>query len=515
MNPRLAAELTVAHLYSHVWYPGSAQLVTLSQKGLHKLDELEKGITRRRDATCHAYTTKAIAAYGHVEQNKDPRRAAACAAFLRMHTKRWSPETSGDEYVWKVKPETCTKYKALVNDMAALRQAERNCKVVVFTARSRVQQELVALVNSSPQVSMFKIFEFNNETPPLRRHRLIHDFQHSITDKPCVFVVTFESAAVGITLTAATRVYLMEPALDPAQEAQAAGRIHRLGQTKEIHIKRFAFKASIDEAIASLHDKIKSGAVKLVDRFFPPEALQHFVDHGVARPHRLDMANGRIYERLRVLKGVQDDLGLGYPDGRLAPFARIHGTSHLFPGVRPPDKFGFTYKESLCTCCGRMEKDEDSLEWFGTGNMSWLHGIKGKVAEDPHSIERKGTYAALPERPRDAAAAAALFGNDPSNDAARKATLRRLELIEADDKIEAAKSCALTCERKVASIEKQLAAARDDAGVFGPAHIQSLERLRNTYQNDLADAKRVVEQAKSNKQKLSGAGSSSGGMLLR
>ena len=110
------------------------------------------------------------------------------------------------------------------------------------------------------------------------------------------------------------------------------------------------------------------------------------------------------------------------------------------PGVRPPDKFGFTYKESLCTCCGRMEKDEDSLEWFGTGNMSWLHGIKGKVAEDPHSIERKGTYAALPERPRDAAAAAALFGNDPSNDAARKATLRRLELIEADDKIEAAKT---------------------------------------------------------------------------
>eukprot|EP00966_Prymnesium_polylepis_P074252 1723217-Prymnesium_polylepis.1 len=31
----------------------------------------------------------------------------------------------------------------------------------------------------------------------------------------------------------------MEPALDPAQEAQAAGRIHRLGQTKEILIKRF------------------------------------------------------------------------------------------------------------------------------------------------------------------------------------------------------------------------------------------------------------------------------------
>ena len=53
-----------------------------------------------------------------------------------------------------------------------------------------------------------------------------------------MFVVTYATAAVGITLTAATRVYLMEPAIDPAQEMQAAGRIHRLGQTKDIFITR-------------------------------------------------------------------------------------------------------------------------------------------------------------------------------------------------------------------------------------------------------------------------------------
>ena len=45
-----------------------------------------------------------------------------------------------------------------------------------------------------------------------------------------VFIVTYATAAVGITLTAANRVFLLEPCQDPGQEAQAAGRIHRLGQ---------------------------------------------------------------------------------------------------------------------------------------------------------------------------------------------------------------------------------------------------------------------------------------------
>ena len=34
-----------------------------------------------------------------------------------------------------------------------------------------------------------------------------------------------------------------------------------------------------------------------------------------------------------------------------------------------------------CAGCGRTEKVERSLVWFGTGNMRWLHGIKGKVAD--------------------------------------------------------------------------------------------------------------------------------------
>ena len=83
-------------------------------------------------------------------------------------------------------------------------------------------------------LSGLQLFEFNAKTAPVARHKRIKDFQGGGDDGAKIFIVTYRTAAVGITLTAANRVYLFEPALDPAQEVQAAGRIHRLGQTKEV-----------------------------------------------------------------------------------------------------------------------------------------------------------------------------------------------------------------------------------------------------------------------------------------
>mmetsp|Transcript_85151 Transcript_85151/g.170097 ORF Transcript_85151/g.170097 Transcript_85151/m.170097 type:complete len:98 (+) Transcript_85151:255-548(+) len=55
----------------------------------------------------------------------------------------------------------------------------------------------------------------------------------------------------------------MEPSLDPSQELQAAGRIHRLGQSKEILIKRFAFKDTVETALLALHEAIRAGDIKI------------------------------------------------------------------------------------------------------------------------------------------------------------------------------------------------------------------------------------------------------------
>ena len=153
------------------------------------------------------------------------------------------------------------------------------------------------------------IFSFNKHTPVALRHRLIRQFQTvPQAGRAAVCVTTFHCAAVGITLTAASRVVLMEPTMDPALEAQAAGRIHRLGQTKEVLIKRFAMRDTAEEAIVDLHAAQRAGALSTRDmqncggvrsvtrnvgvQKVPAAILSAFQAHGVDTPHRLPTGPG-------------------------------------------------------------------------------------------------------------------------------------------------------------------------------------------------------------------------------
>ena len=64
--------------------------------------------------------------------------------------------------------------------------------------------------------------------------------------------------------------------LDPAMEVQAAGRIHRLGQTSDVLIKRFAFRDSLEANICALHEQMKQGpatGVAVTNGVLPAKAV--------------------------------------------------------------------------------------------------------------------------------------------------------------------------------------------------------------------------------------------------
>ena len=76
----------------------------------------------------------------------------------------------------------------------------------------------------------------------------------------------FRAGAVGINLTQANRIYLMEPSFNTALEDQAVGRVHRLGQTRPTLITRLVMKDSIEERLLkSVRKRPSNGSVPVKD----------------------------------------------------------------------------------------------------------------------------------------------------------------------------------------------------------------------------------------------------------
>ena len=281
-----------------------------------------------------------------------------------------------------------TKFVALMKDLQALRADEPNMKVVVFTRFNEVQQRLVGLIQGETgadgllaskeaegqHTKPLKVLEFNSKTPPLQRHARIKEFQESKDNGAKVMVVTYQTAAVGITLTAASRVFLLEPSLDPAQEHQAAGRIHRLGQDKEVFIKRYAFRDSIEEAVIKLHEKIKSGDIKVRNGVFPKEAVKLMATSGAAMPHAFD--TGPTYVRSMVVDDVKWSPSY---------HAKANGTAAPSPGA---SSWTRVCQEQACDSCGLRRIVDGSSTWNGTGIYSYLKDVHAEPPFHPSGRSR-------------------------------------------------------------------------------------------------------------------------------
>ena len=82
------------------------------------------------------------------------------------------------------------------------------------------------------------------------RNLVIDDFQSS-EDKH-VFLIQIKAGGVGLNLTAADYVFIIDPWWNPAVEEQAINRTHRIGQDKKVMVYRFISSETVEEKIQQL-----------------------------------------------------------------------------------------------------------------------------------------------------------------------------------------------------------------------------------------------------------------------
>ncbi|MFC2087791.1 SNF2-related protein, partial [Bacteroidota bacterium] len=93
--------------------------------------------------------------------------------------------------------------------------------------------------------------ELTGET--INREKIVSEFQSDTTCR--VFLISLKAGGVGLNLTAADYIFILEPWWNPAVENQAINRAHRIGQDKKVFVYRFITQNSIEEKIQKLKEK--------------------------------------------------------------------------------------------------------------------------------------------------------------------------------------------------------------------------------------------------------------------
>ena len=91
------------------------------------------------------------------------------------------------------------------------------------------------------------VSELHGQVPPKARAAVIQDFKQNPTQS--VMLLNFAVGGVGLNLQAANYVFLFDRWWNPAVEDQAIKRVHRIGQTQKVFVRRFFCKNTIEERI--------------------------------------------------------------------------------------------------------------------------------------------------------------------------------------------------------------------------------------------------------------------------
>ena len=118
----------------------------------------------------------------------------------------------------------------------------------------KIEQELPGLGLTS--------FKITGSTPAQDRQEMTKAFNQGERD---AFLISLKAGGVGLNLTGADTVILVDLWWNPAVEAQAIGRAHRMGQEQKVEVYRLITKGTIEEKIQELQEQKKHLVSQVLD----------------------------------------------------------------------------------------------------------------------------------------------------------------------------------------------------------------------------------------------------------
>ena len=151
----------------------------------------------------------------------------------------------------RVSCDASAKITGLLARLKKQRQDDKTMKSVVFSQFT----SFLDLIEPALDRDRIPFLRFDGSMAQKQRAAVIEAFKSS--KKGVVLLLSLRAGGVGLNLTAASRVFMMDPWWSFAVEAQAIDRVHRMGQEDAVKVVRFIVEGSIEEKMLRIQDRKK------------------------------------------------------------------------------------------------------------------------------------------------------------------------------------------------------------------------------------------------------------------
>ena len=199
---------------------------------------------------------------------------------------------------------------------------------------------------------------------------------------PRSFLISLKAGGFGLTLTEADYVFVLDPWWNPAAEAQAIDRAHRIGQTRPVIVYRLVSRGTIEEKVVALQERKRDLFQRVVDeggslrRAITADDMRDLLGL-TSRRHRGHGTRAGRVARARLFRIRRPGSQKSHPPRRTA------GRASVSP---PPSGSGATVtpsssplRQGVARSAARRPASRDRPASTGPGRRG--RGARGRVAE--------------------------------------------------------------------------------------------------------------------------------------
>lgn len=151
----------------------------------------------------------------------------------------------------RLNSNSSAKITALISHLKRLRRDQAGTKTVVFSQFTT----FLDLIEPALTRDRIPFLRFDGSMPQKQRAAVLTEF--AAHKKGVVLLLSLRAGGVGLNLTQAKTVFMMDPWWSFAVESQAIDRVHRMGQEDPVTVWRFVVKDSVEQRMLKIQERKK------------------------------------------------------------------------------------------------------------------------------------------------------------------------------------------------------------------------------------------------------------------